>query len=88
MTRLGNWLELSKRLFDSVLQNGGIWHLYGHSWEIEELGLWKDLEEMLDYVCKREDVTYVPNWELIAVSGAQTGKHSKRTGAYEDNHRS
>jgi peptidoglycan/xylan/chitin deacetylase (PgdA/CDA1 family) len=88
MTRLGSWLELSKRLFDSVLQNGGIWHLYGHSWEIEELGLWKDLEEMLDYVCKREGVTYIPNWELIAVSGAQLPKHSERIGAYEDNHRS
>ena len=88
MTRLGNWIELGKRLFDSVLENGGIWHLWGHSWEIDELGLWKDLEEMLDYVCKRAGVTYIPNWELIPVSCVQTGEHSKRIGAYEDNHRS
>jgi hypothetical protein len=64
-TNLGNWLELGKRLFDSVLQNGGIWHLYGHSWEIDELGLWKDLEQMLDYVCKRNGVMYLPNWESL-----------------------
>jgi len=64
-TSLGNWLELGKKLFDSVLQNGGIWHLYGHSQEIEELNLWKDLGEILDYVCKREGVTYVPNYKLI-----------------------
>jgi hypothetical protein len=88
MTRLGNWVELGKRLFDSVLQNGGIWHLWGHSWEIEELGLWKDLEEMLDYVRKREGVSYIPNWELIPRSCAQTAKHTNRIGAYEDNHRS
>jgi peptidoglycan-N-acetylglucosamine deacetylase len=64
-TSLGNWLELGKRLFDSVLQDGGVWHLYGHSWEIEEMGLWEDLEQILDYVCKRTGVTYIPNWELI-----------------------
>jgi peptidoglycan-N-acetylglucosamine deacetylase len=86
MTSLGNWVDLGKRLFDSVLQNGGIWHLWGHSWEIDELGLWKDLEEMLDYVCKREGVTYIPNWELIAVSRAQAVKHANRMGAYENNH--
>ncbi len=64
-TSLGNWLELGKRLFDSVLENGGIWHLYGHSREVEELGLWRDLGEIMDYVCKRKDVMYVPNCELI-----------------------
>jgi peptidoglycan/xylan/chitin deacetylase (PgdA/CDA1 family) len=64
-TRLGNWLELGKGLFDSVLQNGGIWHLYGHSREIEEMGLWDDLGELLDYVCNRKGVMYVPNCEVI-----------------------
>ena len=62
---LGNWLELGKRLFDSVLESGGIWHLYGHSWEIQKLGLWEDLGEILNYVCKREGVMYVRNCELL-----------------------
>lgn len=70
-TRLGNWLELGKRLFDSVLQQGGIWHLYGHSREIEDLGMWQALEEMLDYVSGHQGVTYVPNCELIHGSSAQ-----------------
>jgi peptidoglycan-N-acetylglucosamine deacetylase len=74
MTRLGDWLELAKKLFDSVLENGGIWHLTGHSHELEELGLWKDLEEILDYVCKRKGVTYVPNWKLISVFCAEPPK--------------
>jgi hypothetical protein len=72
MTRLGNWLELGKKLFDSVLENGGIWHLYGHSREIEELGMWKDLEEILDYVCNRKGVRYVPNCELVRTPSGQT----------------
>jgi peptidoglycan/xylan/chitin deacetylase (PgdA/CDA1 family) len=64
-TQLGNWLELAKRLFDSVAEQGGIWHLYGHSWEIEELGFWEDLEEVLDYVSGHTGVRYVTNGELL-----------------------
>jgi hypothetical protein len=62
---LGNWLELGKRLFDYVLQNGGVWHLYGHSWEIDELGLWEELRKILDYISNRKDVLYVSNCELL-----------------------
>jgi peptidoglycan/xylan/chitin deacetylase (PgdA/CDA1 family) len=63
---LGNWLELGKRLFDAVLKNGGIWHLWGHSWEVERLGLWDGLCEILDYVGQREGVSYVPNCALVS----------------------
>jgi peptidoglycan/xylan/chitin deacetylase (PgdA/CDA1 family) len=69
-TKLGMWLELGKALFDRVLQDGGIWHMYGHSWEIDELGLWEDLEQILDYVCNRKGVMYVPNSELVPFSSA------------------
>jgi peptidoglycan/xylan/chitin deacetylase (PgdA/CDA1 family) len=65
MIRLGSWLELGKKLFDAMLENGGIWHLYGHSWEIERLALWDDLGQILDYVCRRDGVTYVPNGALL-----------------------
>ena len=65
MHRLGNWVELGKRLFDEVLKSGGIWHLYGHSWEIESLGLWGELGEILDYVSGRSEVLYVPNCMLL-----------------------
>jgi peptidoglycan/xylan/chitin deacetylase (PgdA/CDA1 family) len=65
MPRLGSWLELGKKLFDVVLKNGGVWHLYGHSWEIEKLGLWDELGEILDYVCGRDGVRYVPNSAIL-----------------------
>jgi len=65
LPRLGSWLDLGKRLFDDVLENGGIWHLYGHSWEIEGLNLWDELCEILDYVCRRDGVSYVPNCALL-----------------------
>ena len=65
LPRVGSWLQLGKRLFDAVLEKGGVWHLFGHSWEIEQLGLWDDLREILDYVCRRDGVRYVPNCALL-----------------------
>jgi|SRR5271163_1218960 len=70
MLRIGSWLELGKSLFDAVLKNGGIWHLYGHSWEVERLDLWDDLCELLDYVGGREGVNYVPNCALVPAPAA------------------
>jgi peptidoglycan/xylan/chitin deacetylase (PgdA/CDA1 family) len=82
MPRLGSWLELGKRLFDIVLENGGIWHLYGHSWEIERLGLWDDLCEILDYVGRREGVSYVPNCALVPTPQPMASLTEKKI--YED----
>ena len=59
--RLESWVSMGKMLFDQVLKEGGVWHLYGHSWEIEEMCLWDELKQMLDYVSNREGVTYVSN---------------------------
>ena len=77
MTRLENWLELGKRLFDSVLQSGGMWHLYGHSHEIEKLGLWQELEEILDYVGNRKGVMYVPNCEVIRLLSTEGSRAAR-----------
>jgi peptidoglycan-N-acetylglucosamine deacetylase len=65
LRRACDWVELAKATFDRVLQDGGVWHLYGHSWEIEELNLWGDLAIVLGYVSKRPDVIYVTNREVL-----------------------
>jgi peptidoglycan-N-acetylglucosamine deacetylase len=67
-----NWVELGKKRFDEVICDGGIWHLYGHSWELEELGLWSQLEELLDYVSGRRHVIYADNSHALAVALAQS----------------
>jgi peptidoglycan-N-acetylglucosamine deacetylase len=66
-----NWVGLGKWLFDVVLREGGIWHLYGHSWEIEGMGLWRGLEELLDYVSGRPGVRYLCNHELLDIQAGQ-----------------
>jgi peptidoglycan/xylan/chitin deacetylase (PgdA/CDA1 family) len=76
LSGLNNWIALGKELFDRVLQRGGIWHLYGHSWEIDELGIWNDLRQMLDYVSRRTGVTYLTNGQLVAY--ARSAKRDRR----------
>ena len=66
---------MGRRLFDRMLDKGGMWHLYGHSWEIESLGLWSELQEMLDYVQGREGVLYLTNGELARLLRNGHGLH-------------
>lgn len=65
LRRANTWVDLAKVLFDSTLEEGGVFHLYGHSWEIDELGLWGDLAEVLDYVSNRDGVRYLRNGEVL-----------------------
>lgn len=70
--RVDSWVELGRRLFDPVLREGGIWHLYGHSSEIDRLGLWPALGELLDYVARREDVLYLSNFQVLSLLRTET----------------
>src|SRR5262249_60033984 len=68
ITRLNmddDWVAIGKKLFDRVLENGGVWHLWGHSWEIDRMRLWDEMQEMLDYVSKRDNVLYLNNGDLV-----------------------
>jgi peptidoglycan-N-acetylglucosamine deacetylase len=69
-SRCKNWVELGKQLFRDVLKSGGVWHMYGHSWEIEQLGIWSDLQDLLDYVSAREGVTYLTNGQIMQLMRA------------------
>lgn len=59
--RYSHWVSLGKRLFDDALSCGGVWHLWGHSWEIANSNLWSDLERLLKYVSARPGVLYLDN---------------------------
>jgi len=67
LSRCRTWVDLGKRLFDEVLEHGGVWHIYGHSWEIEKLNIWDDLTEILDYIAHRQGVTYATNAHLLSL---------------------
>jgi len=41
------WFELANELWEWVKNEGGYFHLWGHSWEIEKYQLWDELESFL-----------------------------------------
>lgn len=61
-----DWEIRAKLLFDLALKKGGIYHLWGHSWEIDENQEWPKLERVLSYLSNRQDVHYMTNAEAIA----------------------
>jgi peptidoglycan/xylan/chitin deacetylase (PgdA/CDA1 family) len=46
----GRWDMIAKKSLDHVLENGGIWHLWGHSWEVDRNHNWPLLRDVLEYV--------------------------------------
>lgn len=58
--------RLSRRAFDDAYRLHGTFHLWGHSWEIDELGLWGMLTEFCQYIGRRSEATYVTNSCVMA----------------------
>jgi peptidoglycan/xylan/chitin deacetylase (PgdA/CDA1 family) len=44
-----SWDIIAKRSLHHILENGGIWHLWGHSWEIDRYDNWTLLRKVLEY---------------------------------------
>lgn len=63
-----HWDVLGRRLLDEVCATGGVFHLWGHSWEIDAHDDWTRLGSVLDELADR-DVLFVTNGELAAELG-------------------
>lgn len=83
LRQAGDWVQLAKTLFDSTLERGGVFHMYGHSWEIDKFGLWNDLEEVLDYVSGREGVLYLSNGSALGYRAVEHYINLEEHGALE-----
>jgi hypothetical protein len=61
-----SWDQIALSTLDFVANNGGIWHLWGHSWEIEENGDWDRLEAVLNAINKRpKQIARMDNTQVL-----------------------
>jgi peptidoglycan-N-acetylglucosamine deacetylase len=60
-----DWEKLAIALFDRTYRTGGIFHLWGHSWEIEKNNGWQKLENVLSYIAEKNNVIYQTNTEIL-----------------------
>lgn len=59
-----HWDLLALAMFDKIKNEGGIFHLWGHSWEIEKNNDWDRLENVFKYIGNNSNVVYATNQEL------------------------
>jgi peptidoglycan/xylan/chitin deacetylase (PgdA/CDA1 family) len=66
--RLGaptDWMAIADALLHSIASEGGVFHLWGHSWEIEKNGQWGNLESVFEVMHSYlADIPCVNNTEL------------------------
>lgn len=56
--------RLAEAMLDYIEQHGGVFHLWGHAWEIAERGLWSELEAILASIAARPALTRLDNAAL------------------------
>ena len=57
--------DLFLAMFDRAYADGGVFHIWGHSWEIDRYNLWEDLENLLKHICSHEGAEFKINSEII-----------------------
>lgn len=61
-----DWVALADALLRHVSQFGGVFHVWGHSWELQETNQWTRLEDLLSVMSShRQTVSCVTNADLV-----------------------
>ena len=60
-----NWDELAIELFEKTATKGGIFHLWGHSWEIDDNGDWERLARVVRFIGSKDGMRHATNAELV-----------------------
>lgn len=64
VSRFRNWDDLAIDQFDAIATAGGVFHLWGHSWEVDANHDWERLERVMGHIAGRPGVHYVTNGSL------------------------
>lgn len=59
-----DWERLARHMFDRAMDTGGVFHLWGHSWVLEQWQDWERLDRVLAYIAGRPSAHYVSNAQL------------------------
>src|SRR5262249_25414038 len=60
-------LVLARRMVARVRSHGGIYHCWGNSWEIDQLGMWDLLRELLGILAGQAGVRYATNSQIVGL---------------------
>ena len=58
-----NFIKLTEQYLDKLKTTGGVFHLWGHSWEIDEHNLWGELEQVFKILSETNNAVFLNNTE-------------------------
>ena len=71
-----DWVEIARSHLERAMLEGGVFHLWGHSWEIEEHRQWGRVEEIFRTIAQfRDPVRFCTNSQVLAVHAAAANSH-------------
>ena len=71
---INSWDKVAVKTLDFVVNNGGIWHLWGHSWSIEDNNNWVRLEKIFRNIgALSNDIRKMSNSQLLKMHMDKNG---------------
>ena len=75
---LKSWDQIAAETLNFVAENGGIWHLWGHSWEVAENNDWEKLERIFQMVRSlSKEIKRMDNSQLLTMYAGRGQKHKQ-----------
>lgn len=59
-----SWTKIAEMLFDKMPKNG-VFHIFGHSWQIEKNNDWNNLEKLFEHITNRKGLVSLNNSDLV-----------------------
>jgi len=50
-----DWVGTAEALLEHVLGSGGVFHVWGHSWEVDQMGQWQNLERVFQMLAQSKE---------------------------------
>jgi peptidoglycan/xylan/chitin deacetylase (PgdA/CDA1 family) len=47
-----DWVRTAEAMLEQVLVSGGVFHVWGHSWEVDQMGEWQNLERVFQVLAQ------------------------------------
>jgi peptidoglycan/xylan/chitin deacetylase (PgdA/CDA1 family) len=60
-----NWNTLGKEIFDVLIEQGGIFHVFGHAWQVNEIEGWTKLEDLFCHMAFQKKAIYTTLTEYV-----------------------
>jgi len=69
-----DWAQLTRSMLRRVVMSGGVFHLWGHSWELEKHGAWRQLEDVFRFMSELSDqIPALSNGQICEIHSSSGG---------------